>query len=925
MALVFALGTLAHESSLGDEERECVKSVLTALGLSHGDVGFEKKWATDSLFRLEAIETLLDDPLRAPDYVDQLTQSVDAFHNSLTAECCIMAEAVDITNAADTLRILREIVSRSRAAPTPDVPGEVANILSVLLASFDVAEQYLERAIEGLSGRQLSELLLQAPVLWSDEDDPTDDHLKGALHREYGIEVDTSQKVESDTILEFARRIERDYLVLSAITVLIGVERARQQISELSRPVLEEVKTSVVETRWGRIGVGGLQRDEWIGDFAIIVELGGDDYYAGRIGGAVGVLGSPFSVVIDCEGDDLYTSTKLFNFGSAIFGCGVLMDLSGHDVYRGSHYCEGVGLFGVGYLWDGGGDDIYDGGYFVQGGGNFGLGGVIDCAGNDFYRSYNWAQGVGSVLGCGLCADLGGHDIYYAGGRYRHTPLLPDDHRSFAQGFGMGWRPDASGGVGLLYDKEGNDFYCAEVYGQGCSYWYSLGMLVDGSGNDYYNAAEYAQGAGIHLSVGVLIDKDGDDHYFSRYGPGQGEGHDLSCGILIDKRGDDSYTISGGQGIGLTNSFGLLVDSEGKDHYATTEELGQGSANQTRGFGGIGIFLDLEGEDSYPRGTHGEDGGFWASGMWGAGMDLPRVISREEQLEPDTLLETIEDIFEEAALWEVSENKKRVRWARERLVEFCMEAIEYVCEEKIDTKSGLELRAIEELALALPDSILPSLLDRLQDQRPRVRANSIYLLGKTKASEAIPPLVEALKKAENKPRWVLSALGDIGTTEPLSDIHPYLRSEDETARIAAAAALGKIRNPTSISYLVEALGDESFTVRTAAENALVAIGDSSIQLMLDGLTDADPPSLVHLIHGLGRIAEELDTLEARTERIIIKKALLPFLDSDEVSLRGYAVEALGRLGGEATRGLLRMRMADELDPYVLGKYQAAVD
>ncbi len=928
LAIILILGSgvvLSQETSLGPGEKDAIEDVLRVLGLSVEDLGFEKKWATDTVFRLEVIDSLLDNPLKVPDYADRVTQLVDSLHQSPAAECCIMAEAVGAKiDERDTLEILREIEAKVRSWRS-ELPPEVARPLSIILASFEVGEAYLQRALGSLSERELEKLLIEAPVLWSDGDDTTDDYLKGELHRECGIEVDTSEEVKGDTILEIARTIDRKALILSGMSVLFGLKLAARELVQLDSSLLTEVKTQEFESRWGVIGIGGLGNDEWIGDFSVVIELGGNDSYNGRIGGSVGVIGFPFSVVVDLGGDDSYHSDKLFSLGSSIFGCGALVDLSGNDVYRGFHYSQGAGLFGVGFLWDGGGDDVYTSGYYAQGAGNFGLGGLIDCGGDDIYRAYKWAQGIGSVFGYGLLSDLGGHDIYYAGGRYLHRPLLPNDHRSFAQGFGAGWRPDASGGVGLLYDREGNDFYCAQVYAQGSSYWYSLGMLVDCSGNDYYNAAEYAQGAGMHLSLGVLIDRNGDDHYFSRYGPGQGEGHDLSCGILLDKRGDDSYIISGGQGIGLNNSFGMLIDSEGKDHYSSTEdELGQGSANRSRGFGGIGIFLDLAGDDDYPRITPGGDGTIWTSGMWGAGVDLPVETpdEEEEQLEPDTLLESVEEIFEEASLWEVRENKKSVRWARERLIELGMEAVEYVCEEKIATESGLELRAIRELAEAMPDSILPCFLEHLEDSLVWARANSIYLLGKMKATEAIPSLIQALKKEENKPRWVLSAFGHIEERSPVPAIYPYLKDRDEPTRIAAAVALGKIKDPGSIPKLVETLGDELFTVRSAAENSLVSIGDSAITLMLDALTGATTPGVIHMIHGLGRIGEDLDTLEARTERIRIKRALMPFLGSKDNVLRGYAVEALGKLGGEVTLELLRMRMADELDPFVLGKYKS---
>ncbi len=645
----------------------------------------------------------------------------------------------------------------------------------------------------------------------------------------------------------------------------------------------------------------------------------------------LGVLGNPFSVLVDLSGNDLYDSDKLFNVGSAIFGAGVLLDLSGDDLYNSSHYAHGAGLYGTGVLVDKEGEDLYQGGFFTQGAGNFGLGILCDGGGNDTYKSYNWAQGFGSVFGYGLLCELGGCDVYYAGGRYIHHPLLPHDYRSFAQGFGMGWRPDAAGGIGFLYDKGGNDFYNAEVFAQGASYWYSLGMLVDESGNDHYLAAQYAQGAGIHLAVGALVDREGEDSYFSKYGPGQGEGHDFAVGFLIDKKGNDSYHISGGQGIGLTNSVGVFIDSEGDDSYSTEERgTGQGSANWARGFGGAGVFLDLGGDDTYPDGSLGENRTYWSQRTYGAGIDVKGLEKPEEEEEPalegDTGRRPVEEVFEEASLWEVREYKPRVRRARKELIDLGMEAVDYVCTEQLATKSGLAMRAIQELAEAMPDSILPCLLGALRDERARARANAMWLLGKIKAEEAVDSLVLAMKMEANKPRWSISALGEIGEKRVVPEIAPYLEDGDEPTRISAAVALSKLKDPRAIPDLIHALYDDYFTVRSAAEKAIVETGDTAFVYLMGALSEEkNRVALPHIMRALGSVAGELDTLEARYERVLARKALIPFLDSKDPVLRAFAVEALGEIGGEPTRILLERKMSDELDEFVLGKYRQTLD
>jgi len=925
--LCFLGNILALEPSLGKRESEAILKALSQLKIDKEELSFEKKWARDTVFRLRIVDRLMDHPLKVPEYVDSSAKTLEFLRDNPCGLLYFMAVQMGIPlSKKDTLLIRRRIEKESKRVlkDFKDLKEDLSLPLSFILAGFKVAKTYQERSIKNLKREEIDRLLCIAPVLWSDEDDSTDDYLKGALHREFGKEIDTSFELKQDTLLAWASRLKLKDIAIMSLAVMMGVRMAEKKLKGIKSE--EEGVIYLRDTEWGKIIIGGKGDDEYKKDYAVIIDLGGDDIYRKRVGGGIGILSHPFSVLIDLSGNDLYQSNKIFNLGSGLFGVGILIDESGDDTYRTSHYAQGTGIFGTGIIIDKNGDDIYQAGYFAQGSANFGFGILLDFKGNDVYRSYNWAQGMGSVWGYGLLADFSGNDNYYAGGRYIHHPLLPYDYRSFAQGFGMGFRPDASGGIGFLYDGEGNDFYNAEVYAQGTSYWYSLGMLYDKKGNDHYLATEYAQGAGIHLSVGALIDMEGDDEYFSRLGPGQGEGHDLSVGILIDKQGKDSYTISGGQGIGLTNSVGIFIDSDGDDSYLTTEDIGQGIGTQARGFGGVGIFLDLGGKDTYPRKSPGEDMALWTQGSYGSGIDMKRIEKpkeEEKEEEEDLSKKSIEEVFKQASLWEVGEAKLKVRKAREELKKRGMEAVKYICENKLDTKSGLEYRAIKELAEAMPDSILPCLFKAIRDEKVRKRANAIFLLGDIKAKSAVDSLIPLLRDKRYNPRWILYALGRIGDKRAVAYIIPYLKDKREPTRIYAASALSRLKDPISIPPLIESLDDKYFTVRSAAENALVSIGDTSIPWLIEELKRAQGPPLFHILHTLGRIGEKSDSLD-RATLIKLKLSLKDFLHHKDPIIRGTAVEALGKLSFKGKREMLKRAEEDEIDPFVLKKYKEAL-
>jgi HEAT repeat protein len=953
--------------SYGKAEQEQVKKALALQGITEPELGFDKKWATDSFFRLRVVDDLLDHPLHGPDYCDSSAMIVRDAGGNIPALLLFEDQATDAAvSAADTVLLNREIDEASaqghgwEAAPT-GLSQNLVQSLRLIFGSYEVAGKYLKQALRDLKRDELDRLLLNAPTLWGDEDDTTEHYLKGALHREFGLAIDTGPKFDTDTVLPIFRRIDRRALALSGLAVALAANRTRMLLAATppAYPLeMPPVKADGVqgeclyyaETKWGRVVVGGRGRNVYDGDFCLVIDLGGDDVYTGRVGAGIGGLGrsgdtipnrsdsghvpSPFGVCIDLAGNDLYDAPKtLFNFGTGLFGVGILVDEQGDDVYRGYHNTEGVGMYGTGVLLDAAGNDVYDGGWNCQACGIVGNGLLVDLAGNDGYRIQDYGQGFASVWGYGLLADHAGNDIYYAGGKYIHHPLLPHEYRSFAQGFAIGFRPDCSGGIGFLFDNSGNDFYNAEVFAQATSYWYSLGMIYDGAGDDHYIAEQYSQGAGIHLSVGILIDRDGDDQYYSRLGPTQGEGHDLSVGVLIDCKGNDSYcNAGGGQGMGLTNSFGMLIDEQGQDNYLAAD--GQGTGSWARGFGGMGVFIDEDGDnDRYVRSSRGDNNTIWTQGTYGTGISLPAKPKPETPAEettytPDTshVKRPIKDVFKDASVWQVGEARNRTRRARKELITRGGEAARYMAEEELNTKDGLALEAITEFAKSLPDSIAPFLFKGLHEANRYTRSNCAYLIGQAKIKNGVDTLLAALKLPGFRPRWAIGAFGEIGDRKVVPMLIPYLSNPVELTRLTTCATLGKLKDPRALPGLVKTLDDPLFTVRSAAEQAIVDIGDTSAGfLLLSAQSGMSVRQSLHLARALGTIGAKLDTASRREWLIGIRDRLSSeLLHHPDPAVRGVAVEALGKLPAPGVHDILEQGMNDEADRYVLGKYRDAL-
>lgn len=411
-----------------------------------------------------------------------------------------------------------------------------------------------------------------------------------------------------ENILAMAFAVDERILSLPGQSPLSG--------DEMPSTVIQRVSTSV-----GDILIGTDGKDTYLGSPVVIIDPGGDDIYQLD----PQIPGRP-RVIADWEGNDLYLAPQGRDLGCGFWSWGLLIDQAGDDTYRAGNFSIGAGWFGVGALYDLGGRDIYEGDTYTQGAGGWGIGALYDGGeDSDRYNGALYAQGFGFSAGSGVLMDEGGNDTYFAGGKYEDILRYVDHYISLSQGFGYGIRPHFSGGVGLLLDLSGHDVYTADIFGQGCSYWWSFGGLYDGSGNDQYTGYQYAQGSATHMTAGCLFDRTGDDTYSSK-GVSQGCGHDWSPGFLIDAAGNDRYTCGDlSQAAGSANGVGVLIDGSGDDVYNAKDTINtQGYGNPRRDYGSIGLFLDLGGKDRYVGA--GKDARVWLSrSMWGVGVDADSI------------------------------------------------------------------------------------------------------------------------------------------------------------------------------------------------------------------------------------------------------------------------------------------------------------
>lgn len=343
-----------------------------------------------------------------------------------------------------------------------------------------------------------------------------------------------------------------------------------------------------------------------------------------------------FQVGAPC--DDTYDAS-VFNF--------IQIDYGGNDRYENG---AGAGIAGVGvglHIDYGAGDDVYVAVTSAQAFALAGVGILYDEGGSDSYSVSTFGQGFGAA-GVAALYDAGVGDDAYV------SPPRSDS---------IGTKAGGLGGVGILVDEGGTDYYQQDgldgfVYGAA----HGVGLLVEqGDGNDAYETNDlYVELLGTPIGdiagpvqvsaevngVAVLYEEGGDDTYFCgqhvRQGC-QGAGGVGGLAALLDLAGNDRYQLGlavtpvqlgvlpvfpTGQGVAYGEGsappgpgVGILRDLSGDDQYVA-DAYAQGYAT-----GGLGLLLDEGGADSYVNalpplvGARG-DGLAWADGLaLGIGLD----------------------------------------------------------------------------------------------------------------------------------------------------------------------------------------------------------------------------------------------------------------------------------------------------------------
>jgi hypothetical protein len=244
---------------------------------------------------------------------------------------------------------------------------------------------------------------------------------------------------------------------------------------------------------------------------------------------------------------------------------------------------------------------------------------AIDTAGDDTW--INPACNRSAANWVSVVVDTQGRDFYISDADLRNVRVADwGDRKRPVRQMGPG---GAAFGVTALVDFEGDDVYRTATPGLG-SATFGCSYLLDAEGNDEYDSRADSIGFG-RFGIGIVEDLKGDDRYegFSQV---QGCGQVRGGGVLIDRDGSDTYTANNSQ-----------IDFPSAQSRENNLSLSQGTGVGARAdylngrslAGGLGILLDVAGDDRYNAGVFAQGTGYWmgVGCLWDlAGSDQYRAF-----------------------------------------------------------------------------------------------------------------------------------------------------------------------------------------------------------------------------------------------------------------------------------------------------------
>jgi len=261
--------------------------------------------------------------------------------------------------------------------------------------------------------------------------------------------------------------------------------------------------------------------------------------------------------------------------------------------------------------------------------------------------------------------------------------------------------------------------------------------------------------------------------------------------------------------------------------------------------------------------------------------------------------------------------QEEVQPSKDALIEHGEDAVSFLID-KMDTRSAREMHALVDILGKIGEQATLDVCGQLEsDDYYRVNLATRVLERIKDSTSVVYLLRHAQDSLYNIRSGVASALGGIGHKSATGTLLKLASDSDYTVRKSATVALGKMPFEEVYPALLTNLSDGYYGVRYTAANSLVKFEKDAVKPLKDFIEiDMKDLSSYKSDNEIFGIALAVDCLGKIGDKKSSKLLKKISKTSGNHLIRGYAARALGEIGGKSNIKYLRESSETESDPFV---------
>ncbi|MFH0844869.1 MAG: CbiQ family ECF transporter T component, partial [Pseudomonadota bacterium] len=303
LCIFFLLGLPSKAFCEAPKNRYLMDRALEAIAMDRGDVGIRTDLSTNP-FALSLFTRWMADPLKAPIEAQHIAMALFPIAHRPDLWLSELAKSGDIfsTNPLPLDRY------SGHKAPS-GLPEELNEAIRCILDAMSLANEKvtgIRKNIPSLERKRIERYLYPEPYTEKDLEKGKEDFFR----------INTLKEAINATT-----RIDQKGILEAGMTILKAMTEAKALLTGNGKGY-RGIRSFSFMTDLGLVEIGGIGSDVHEKDAILIIDLGGNDLYRGKV--ASGAEGK----------------------------CAVVLDLSGDDTYLGEDQTQGSGFWGIGILWD---------------------------------------------------------------------------------------------------------------------------------------------------------------------------------------------------------------------------------------------------------------------------------------------------------------------------------------------------------------------------------------------------------------------------------------------------------------------------------------------------------------------------------------------------------------------------------------------